>query len=268
MDQPIAPTTPATETVQSTVPVTPVEQKAVEPKAEPSVAKAMDGKPVEPAKKGNPMKKMMWAFLAIIVLGAVAGVSFYFGMQKGESNQLQALMEKTKELVAKQAQVTKAPTPGPTAQWLSFTNAKYQYSVKYPPTLKATEDNTSYHFVTFASSTSAAALPAFLISVIPETFTAKDVAAYNYMSSDFITTLSALKLAEAKTMGTVTFTKLPDVMVNGQPALAVEVATSTYKQQRVYVKAKGNIYMVSNTYYKPEELSDFTLFLSTFKLTQ
>jgi hypothetical protein len=89
------------------------------------------------------MKKMMLAFLAIIILGLVAGVSYYMGMQKGESSQLQALMEKTKENLAKQAQLTNtpkiSPTPDPasnaataTASWSAYTNTQYSVSFKYP----------------------------------------------------------------------------------------------------------------------------------------
>ncbi|HYK08774.1 MAG TPA: hypothetical protein VEW42_04730 [Candidatus Eisenbacteria bacterium] len=138
-DGPLAQAAPVEPQAPATPPEKPIEPTAPVQPAQPS----QPTQPIEPTKKGNSMKKMMWAFLAIIVLGLVAGVSYYMGMQKGESSQLQALMEKTKENLAKQAQPTNtpklSPTPDPTASWSAYTNTNLKYSLKYPSTFSPNE---------------------------------------------------------------------------------------------------------------------------------
>ena len=202
--------------------------------------------------------KLLWIILGIILLVIAGGVGYYLGSRNstGPSYQTGNQMVVTKVPTA-------TPTPDPTANWTMYSSAKYGYSVKYPTNLVAKEDNTYYHYVAFTAT--GAALPKFLISVIPETFVVKDVAAYNYMSSDWIDLFYTMKVGGTNTTSSgAVFTELPSVTVDGQSAIAVQVVATGYKQQRVYVKKGGYIYMISNSYQSDTELADFQLFLSTF----
>src|SRR5260221_1735769 len=111
--------------------------------------------PPMPVAKGSPMSKLLWVIVAVVILGLVASVSYYWRIRKGESGQLQKVLQKTEENV-KQAQITKmplaTPTPDSTASWSAYTNTKYMYSVKYPTNLTPNEQNTYYHYVEFNPS--------------------------------------------------------------------------------------------------------------------
>ena len=206
--------------------------------------------------------KLLWILLGIVLLVVVGGIGYYLGARNSAAPIYQT---NSQMVVAKMPTAT--PTPDPTANWNTYSNIKYGYSVKYPTDLVAKEDNTYYHFVAFTAT--GAALPKFLISVIPETFVAKDVAAYNYMSSDWINLFYAMKVGGTNTAASgAVFTLLPSTTVNGQNALAVQVVATGYKQHRVYVKKGGYIYMISNSYTSDTELTDFQLFLSTFTFAQ
>lgn len=221
-------------------------------------------------KNGHSMGKVLFLFIAVILLILVGGSSYYLGTQQGKSQQLQEVLQKTKENLAKEAQITKiplvTPTEDPTASWSAYVSTKYMYSVKYPTNLTPNEQNTYYHYVEFNPAGSHV-LPTFLTAVIADTFVAKDIPAYNYMSSDFINNLSAMKTGDTKTDNGTVFTKLASVMVDGQDATVVELTTTGPKQRRVYVKKNGYLYMLSNSFQTAGELSNFTLFLSSFKFT-
>ncbi len=219
--------------------------------------------PTAPEKKsGNTFNKILLALVVVILIAGVGCGGYYLGTKQSNSS----MQQSAKPIVT--LVPTATPTPDPTASWSTYTNDKYGYSVKYPSALTTHEDNTYYHYVDFKTPSNEPVLPTFLTAVISDTFNAKDIAVYNYMSSDFINLFSTMQNGQSTTSGGATFTKLPDTIVNGQSALTIEVATGTYKQHRVYVKSNGNIYMISNSYTTPEELNNFALFLSTFKLTK
>lgn len=159
------------------------------------------------------------------------------------------------------------PTPNPTINWKTFTNQKYSYSIKYPGNLTVNEQNTYYHYVEFRLPNGADGsvyIAPYLVSVIPETFTASDPAAYNYMTSDVINSFFSMKSGEIKKIDTSTFTKLPDTTVGGQTGIAVNVTATGTNQKRVYIKHNGNIYMITDN---NNPSANFQNFLSTFKFT-
>ncbi len=214
--------------------------------------------------KSGILGKFFLILLGLMIVSSIAGVSYYLGMQKGNSQQANKKTTVIKNVTVLPT-LTPTPTPDITASWSAYTNTQYGYTVKYPTSLKKTENNTYYHYVSFDPA-GAHILPTFLISVIADAFVVKDIAAYNYMSSDWINSFYTMKIGETKTTSSgATFTKLEDTTVDGQLGMVVEVVTPTYKQHRIYVKMNGDLYMISNSYQTQDELSNFTVFLSTFK---
>lgn len=204
-------------------------------------------------------KRIFMGILGLIVIIVIAAGSYYLGTQRSSSN-----VSVSKKTVAVTPTTVPSPTPDITVNWSTYTNAKYMYSIKYPSTVTPKENTTYYYYVTFEGQKGA--LPPYVVSVIPDTFVVKDLAAYNLMSSDYIDELYALKPGETKTTTTGTvLTKLPDTTVDGQPAIFIGVNATGFKQHRVYVKKNNNIYMISDYYQGPEDLKGFTTFLSTFK---
>ncbi len=224
---------------------------------------------VMPSPSGS---KMPYILLVIVLVLVFSGVSYYLGTKTAGLLPMgyQRPTEQTKMAYPTQQVLPSAtPTPDPTASWQVFTNAKFGYTIKYPTGLVPNEQNTYYHYVEFKAQNATGQLPTYVVSAIPATFTAANPAAYNYMSADWISSISAVPVGQTKTMDQAAmFTRLPDMTVDGQSAVAIEVVATGYKQQRVYIKANGNIYMISNYFQTPAELTDFQLFLSTFKLTQ
>lgn len=194
-------------------------------------------------------------FLGVVVLACIGSGTYYLGMQKN------IMMHKQQSI----AETTPTPTPDPTANWQTYTNTTYGYAVKYPASVETNEQNTNYHYVEFKTVQGTGMLPPFLISVIPDTFVAKDMAAYNYMSSDWINTFYSMKVGESKTTSSgAVFTKSASTTVDKQAAIVVDVVATGFKQKRVYVKNNGFIYMIANYYQSPDELPNFQPFLSTF----
>lgn len=163
------------------------------------------------------------------------------------------------------------PTPDPTADWNIYTNQKYGYSVKYPDNLATNEDNTYYNIVNFtAKGSPSGTFPSFYFSVIADTFTSANAAAYNYLTADWINNFYSMNPGDTKqSNGTTIFTKLTDITVAGQNAIVIEADTKgdAAKQRRVYLKKNGYVYMLANFYQNSSELDNFQTFLSTFKFT-
>lgn len=217
--------------------------------------------------------------LLIIILFILIGVSGYY--VGANQKMLQRFMphfgpvptpiaRPTGDITPVAAVPTVTPTPDPTASWLTYTNTKFMYSIKYPQNLKPNEVTSPYYYVDFKdASASAGQLATYIVSVIPQTFTVANPSAYNYMSSDWINSVSTIAVGQGKAMDSAaTFIRLPDTTVDGQPAMAIEVSTKTYKQHRIYVKNGGNIYMISNYYLTPILPTDFQDFVSSFKFAQ
>lgn len=230
----------------------------------------------------NLVNKVFFIFLGVILLLAIAGGSYYLGTkQQGTQNQTKEKISmtslptqqenQTNSVTIKTPSVFPSPTADPTASWQLYTNAKYNFSIRHPFGLSPNEQSTYYFYVEFKDPSASGTLPPYLVSVIPDTFVAKDVAAYNYMSSDWINNISSLQIGETKTMDSAaTFTRLKDMAIAGQDAVSIRVQATGFNQVRTYVKKNGYIYMISN-YYQPGSdvpLYDYLLFASSFKFLQ
>jgi len=230
--------------------------------------------PLQKPKSGGFGKAIFRFFITLIVLFAIAGV-YYLGTQKNIFPH--KAMPSPTIAIAPSVSPTITPTPDPTVNWSTYTNSKYAFSIKYPNNLSPQEVNSPYYYVEFKNASSSisatpsigASLPQFVISAISETFTAKDIPAYNYMSSDYIAGLMAMKVGDTKTTSSgAIFTKMPDMTIAGQSAIVFQVSATGYKQERIYIKENGNYYMFSNYYQADSELSSFNLFFSTLKFSQ
>lgn len=228
----------------------------------------------QPVAQPQVVKRFSWKkrimMGVVIALSAIAVVILLFGLYYYLGPKKHALPNSPEEIgggdenrpAAPVKKVT--PTPDLTVGWQQYTNAQYKYSIKYPSTVTPSEQNTNYHYVAF--QTTGQALPTYLVSVIPDNFFVKDPAAYNFMSADFINSLTTMKINESKKVGDITFVRLTDTVVQNLPAKVIQVITNTYRQDRVYVKTNGRIYMISNSYTSIDEVQSFFTFLSTFNL--
>jgi len=164
------------------------------------------------------------------------------------------------------------PTPDPTANWKLFTSQKYGYGIKYPSSLVATEFFTPFYLVTFKRINAVPGeLSVFDLLASPDTFVAKDPAAYDWLSADMVNSFIAMVPNTTKQVATSIFTKLPDTVVAGEPAAVITVKSTLENithQKRVFIKNNGNMYMFVNYTDDPSQQSDFNNFLSTFKFTQ
>lgn len=175
-----------------------------------------------------------------------------------------------------------APTgTGETANWKTYTNTKYGYSLNYPTTLK-TDEETSYSTLfniippNGCVGCGGGNFPTFYVSVIPDSFKPGKADIYNYPTTDFLSTLFSLPIGNTKPIypnapSSCNWTRLQNTTLDGNNAAVYETHPCTggiSKDRRVFLKKNGNIYMIGSYYDKDEESKRFDLFLYTFKFTQ
>lgn len=223
-------------------------------------------KPVQ--KRGFP-KLLLLGIVVIILILVLGGTGYFILGQKSNAP------TPTPEETSTQTQETSTPIPttaeNPTADWKTFTGKNYGYTLKYPNTLTANEFETPFYYVTFKrTGAPTAELAVFDLLAAPDTFIAKDPAAYDYLSADIVNDLMAMQLNSTKTINTSIFVKLPDITVAGQTATVVTISStvdSTTHQKRVIFKNNSNIYMLINYTDDPNQQDDFNNFLSAFTFT-
>lgn len=216
------------------------------------------------SKKPSMLPKIILVVLGIVFLVGVALGAYYLGAKQAA----QKVSDRGTSAENTTSQVIQKPTvtPDPTANWAVYTNAKYSYSIKYPQGLTPNEQNTYYHYVEFKNTAAAGQLPPYLVSVIPDTFVVKDIAAYNYMSSDWIGNISNMAIGDTKQMDSAaTYTRLMDMNIDGVDSVSIKVQATGFNQVRTYVKKNGYIYMIANYYQNPDSIADYSLFASSFK---
>lgn len=219
-----------------------------------------------------------------ILIGVIAMLALYaaydFGrkstgnLTQNSSNQATNLSTNTSDSSpSAKLENYSSPTPEPTKDWKTYSNKKYAFSVKYPLYLR-TEESSSYYFtVNFKTPVNSASepLPTFYISIISDDFTAKDPAAYNFLTSDWIDTFFSMETGDTKSLtDELIIKKLPNQIVSGQDGLVMEVTSSNdnVRQRRIYLKKNGYVYMIATFYQQPEELDNFQNFLSNFKFSK
>lgn len=165
------------------------------------------------------------------------------------------------------------PSTDPTANWKTYTNTKYGFSIKYPPNLEGSDKKGNDNFNNFnviCDSPCGVSFPSLYVSVMTGQ-------TYNGMSTELINSFSNLEiLGSIETRKSPypenywTFKRIPNLQVANQNALTVEndnvwEGEKGMKDIRVFIKNNG-IYFELGTYYKTsEELIRFKTFLSTFK---
>ena len=94
----------------------------------PAVAAPTMSTSFEPAGGGNAAKVIGLILLAIIVIAAMAAGGYYLGMNVNSGSPEPTPVQTIEPLA------TPTATPDPTADWKSYTNDKYYFSIKHPDT--------------------------------------------------------------------------------------------------------------------------------------
>ena len=218
----------------------------------------------EPTKKSLP--KWPLIIVGIILLATLLTGTFILYKNTTFKPKPASKTQPTTQTVAK---FTPTPTPDPTATWKTFTATKYNFSIKYPSNLNAEEFLTPFYSVTFKTVGAAQGeFSTYDLLASPDTFIAKDPAAYDFLSADVVDELTAMTPNATKQIATSIFTKLPNTVIDGQPAIAIGVKSAvdnTTNQTRVFIKHGGNMYMIVNN--QNSDQADFDNIISTFKFT-
>jgi len=78
----------------------------------------------------SPSPGSKWKLISLtIVLLAIVGLGLYYFLIK---NKILLFQNQQKSITPTIAQLTSTPTPDPTSNWKTYTNAKYELSIKYP----------------------------------------------------------------------------------------------------------------------------------------
>ncbi len=167
--------------------------------------------------------------------------------------------------------------PTKTANWKTYTNSKYGYSIKFSSNLEA-EDSGNYStlFNVIQTKPSGPSLPTFYISVIPDGFW-QNGAIYNYPKADFLTILFSISVGQLKAIypGDLarwnTWTRLSDTIIDENNASVFEnsqVWEYRGKEKRVFVKKTGFTYMIGSYYQTDDESKNFNQILQTFRFSR
>lgn len=204
----------------------------------------------------------------IVSIGTVIAVGGYFLGTKNSPT-----------LVENKAVTQLSPTPvDQTANWKTYTNVKYGYSVKYPSTLEFSETSGGSYSTLFdliQNTPGGPSLPVFYVAVIPDGFW-QNGAIYNGPTPDFITKLLSTSVGSSVTdISSLaqynTFTRSTDVIVNGNTGMVFENDhpwDTENQDKRVFVKKTGHTYMIGTYLQNDSDKTNFDLFISTFKFTQ
>lgn len=197
-------------------------------------------------------------FVLIISTGA------YF---LGKNNQSTSTQQAPSSIIANPPKIVPSPTstPDPTANWKTYSNTKYGYSLKYPTSVTLREDNTYYHYLEFKKiNASQGEFAVFYAAVINSNYVASNPASVNYMSSDIINNLYQLKIDESKKVDSSTFKRITDRSIGGENALALNITATGINQTRYYVKHGEYIYM----FVSDNPTENFENFLNSIKFTK
>jgi hypothetical protein len=158
--------------------------------------------------------------------------------------------------------------------WKIFTNKKYNFSLKYPQSLKPSETAYSAVFTQEQDQNSSPSYPLLYISVIPDGF-AKNKEIYNFMAGEIINKFYSLKDGQELQTETGpdaqywTFKKLSSLPVAGAVGIIIQ-NNNVYQgegliNKRILVKKPGLTYIIGSYYKSQQELDIFHNFFLSFK---
>lgn len=172
------------------------------------------------------------------------------------------------------------------ANWKTYTNTKYGFTIKYPTNLEADDEKAAPPSVLFQppqNEPGAPGLPNLYVSVMSNPpnpnelvynrFSKEDLDyLYNAQVGETVPTESAVKL-QSPYSDYWYFKRLDDITVDNLIGNVFENSKvwgggEGVKDRRVLVKKDGSIYLFGTYYRTTGELNNFQVFLSTFKLTQ
>ncbi|MDP3994865.1 MAG: hypothetical protein Q8P91_03460 [bacterium] len=206
-----------------------------------------------------------FAPLVIILAITILGVVGYFGYKN--------YWPKLQSVVAP----IPATTSDTTANWKTYANTRFGYSVKYFPTL-STDIDDSYYSQLFENVPNSGffrtPLPDLYISVIPNGFKNTDYEVYNFMPANIIDQFfnmkigSTLQTKKSEFAKFSTYKKIADTNVANLKGTTVEnynVFSYNGTERRVFIKKGNYTYMIGTYYTDLNELENFQKSLSTFK---
>lgn len=215
---------------------------------------------------------LIWIIVGSLLI-ALAGGAYYLGRSTSPKPQATPVVSQT-------PQPTPSPSSSPdeTANWKTYTNSKYGYSVKYPPNLETSETPFSALFNTIQTSPGAPGFPIYWVSIIPKDFNDQPEV-YNRFAKNILPSLFTMKVSDTiQTAGALNppysdywiYKRLPDTVVDGNVGLVFEnnkvwEGGSDLKDRRLLIKKGDLIYMIGTYYTSNKDFSNFQLFLKTFK---
>lgn len=228
----------------------------------------------------------VYVIVGLVMLVAVAGGAYFLGSRNNQVTPQYQQSGSTPTPVASQpvlptqSNTTKQDSTVP-ADWKVYTNQKYNYSVKYPSTLDATEETPySALFNVIQTKPGPTGFPTFYVSVIPDGSTNKDSTIYNFVYQEDRDKFVSLQVGDSVNTrkGGVysefwTYKRLIDTTVDGLSGLVIENnkvwdGGNGLVDRRVFIRKNGLTYMLGTYYQNPQGLNNFQSFLSSFKLSK
>jgi|SRR3989344_1463774 len=197
--------------------------------------------PQEPPQEASYGKKNWIKWLLIIIIVAILSSAATF---------LIATSQVGKQPPPTPTVMQPTPTPDPTANWKTYTNQTYGFTIKYPPTFSIEDvSSKSPPFSIFIKDTTIQVPfeggtminPYILVDIKPEKLSL----------DDYLATYPNLKVQEKKTINGTVFTKVEVTMGITQPPMYL-------------ASINGNILGISNFYLNEQT---FDQIFSTFKFT-
>jgi len=179
---------------------------------------------------------------------------------------------------------TGAGSPGTVEQlppgWLSLTSTASGYSLAYPPEWEiCTEQQHSLILCESQAEPSEMGLPLRMyVSVFPHNYTNADWDVYNFFPAETIQTFSSLAVGQSalKYPGAilpeyVTYTRLPDQLVDGRFTLAVESSKvwefpPETRERVVIIDSPETTYIFGMYYQAPQQLELYEQVLENVKI--
>jgi hypothetical protein len=181
--------------------------------------------------------------------------------------------KKSSESVSQES--TREPSEGFPPGWKTISNDQYGFEFAYPPDWELCTRTEFSDVLCRRGDSGGPSFPVFYITVIPEGYLNADAAAYNFISSEKLDSLSNLPVGGSFAAELIpdysTFTRLEDTTIHGKDATVIENdrvwggTNANTKDRRVILIMEDNTMMLGTYYTSQSELEDFQAVLRTFR---
>jgi hypothetical protein len=149
------------------------------------------------------------------------------------------------------------------ADWIPYADDVFGFSLMHPPSWELTQQTEqSRLFNVKQTEPTGPTFPVFYFTVMPEGFTNETAEAYNFWNAEEVAAALALEVGATGEIhgapGYNTYTRLPDVVVDGVPGVVVEServwdGEPDTRDRRVLVVRGDTVYMFGTYYKAPTE---------------